>query len=91
MRRISGHAGVAEAIGAQRAASPRWRALARMVKDATLLPRHVTQHSGGMVISTQSLAEVCPIQPAAMEGRQMVQWDKDSCACLLYTSPSPRD
>ena len=33
-----------------------------------------------MVISTQPLIDLCPIQPAAMEGRQMVQWDKDSCA-----------
>jgi error-prone DNA polymerase len=32
-----------------------------------------------MVISTQPLDEICPIQPAAMSGRQMVQWDKDSC------------
>jgi error-prone DNA polymerase len=33
-----------------------------------------------MVISTRPLVELCPVQPAAMEGRQMVQWDKDSCA-----------
>ena len=33
-----------------------------------------------MVISTQPLIDLCPIQPGAMEGRQMVQWDKDSCA-----------
>ncbi|MEA2398067.1 MAG: error-prone polymerase, partial [Thermoleophilaceae bacterium] len=71
---------LAEAIGQRRAASPRWRALIRLVGDAWGLPRHVTQHPGGMVISTQPLNEVCPIQPAAMTGRQMVQWDKDSCA-----------
>jgi error-prone DNA polymerase len=33
-----------------------------------------------MVISTQPLDAICPIQPAAMDGRQMVQWDKESCA-----------
>ena len=33
-----------------------------------------------MVISTRPLVELCPVVPAAMEGRQMVQWDKDSCA-----------
>ncbi len=33
-----------------------------------------------MVISTQPLLDVCPVVPAAMEGRQIVQWDKDSCA-----------
>jgi len=71
---------IAACVGERRAASPRWRALARLVRDVQNLPRHVSQHPGGMVISTESLAEVCPIQPAAMEGRQMVQWDKESCA-----------
>jgi error-prone DNA polymerase len=33
-----------------------------------------------MVISTRPLIDVCPVQPAAMEGRQLIQWDKDSCA-----------
>jgi error-prone DNA polymerase len=33
-----------------------------------------------MVIATEPLIDVCPVMPAAMEGRQMVQWDKDSCA-----------
>ncbi len=33
-----------------------------------------------MVISTRPLVEICPVVPAAMEGRQIVQWDKDSCA-----------
>jgi error-prone DNA polymerase len=33
-----------------------------------------------MVVSTQPLIDLCPIQPCAMEGRQMVQWDKESCA-----------
>src|SRR5438067_4855978 len=69
-----------EAIGERRAASPRWQALVHLVRDAWGLARHVSQHPGGMVISTQPLNEICPIQPAAMTGRQMVQWDKDSCA-----------
>ncbi|HEX8066493.1 MAG TPA: error-prone DNA polymerase [Thermoleophilaceae bacterium] len=71
---------LAEAVGERRAASPRWQALVRLVREAWGLPRHVTQHVGGMVISTQPLDEICPIQPAAMTGRQMVQWDKDSCS-----------
>jgi error-prone DNA polymerase len=70
---------VSDAIG-RRTASPRWRALVRLVNDASNLPRHQTQHPGGMVISTQPLDAICPIQPAAMDGRQMVQWDKESCA-----------
>jgi error-prone DNA polymerase len=71
---------MAEAIGAERAASVRWRALARLARDAWGLPRHPSQHPGGMVISTLPLIDICPVQPAAMEGRQLVQWDKDSCA-----------
>ncbi len=63
-----------------RARSPRWRALAELAKELLGLPRHVSQHPGGMVISTGQLTELCPVQPAAMEGRQIVQWDKDSCA-----------
>jgi error-prone DNA polymerase len=68
------------AIGPERAASVRWRALARLARDAWGLPRHPSQHPGGMVISTRPLIDICPVQPAAMEGRQLVQWDKDSCA-----------
>jgi error-prone DNA polymerase len=60
--------------------SERWRWLARLVKEANGLPRHLSQHSGGMVVSTRPLIDCCPVVPAAMEGRQMVQWDKDSCA-----------
>jgi error-prone DNA polymerase len=59
--------------------SPRWDALVKLARDAHGLPRHVSQHPGGMVISTQPLIDLCPVQPASMEGRQMVQWDKDSC------------
>ena len=50
------------------------------MEDVYALPRHASQHPGGMVISTDPLVDMCPIQPAAMEGRQVVQWDKDSCA-----------
>ncbi len=71
---------VLAALGAERAASPRWRALLWLCEDAMGLPRHASQHSGGMVISTEPLIDVCPVVPAAMEGRQIVQWDKDSCA-----------
>jgi error-prone DNA polymerase len=71
---------VAAAIGAERARSPRWRALVELSAEALGLPRHPSQHPGGMVISTQPLIDVCPVVPAAMEGRQIVQWDKDSCA-----------
>ena len=55
-------------------------AFARLCGELGGLPRHVSQHPGGMVISTRPLVELVPVQPAAMAGRQMCQWDKDSCA-----------
>src|SRR3954454_1964785 len=60
--------------------SPRWRAFAELCKEIAGLPRHISQHPGGMVISSRPLIELVPVQPAAMAGRQMCQWDKDSCA-----------
>ena len=69
-----------EAVGERTARGARWRALADLIREAAYLPRHLSQHPGGMVISTEDLIDVCPVQPAAMEGRQMVQWDKESCA-----------
>jgi error-prone DNA polymerase len=72
--------GVGEAIGPKRAGSPRWRALVELAPEIYGLPRHISQHPGGMVIATEPLIDLCPMQPAAMEGRRIVQWDKDSCA-----------
>ena len=69
-----------ETLGKLRARSPRWRALAELLPEIAGLPRHISQHPGGMVISTTPLIELCPVQPAAMEERQIAQWDKDSCA-----------
>jgi error-prone DNA polymerase len=60
--------------------SPRWRAFAALCREIAGLPRHISQHPGGMVISSRPLVELVPVQPAAMAGRQMCQWDKDSCA-----------
>jgi error-prone DNA polymerase len=44
------------------------------------LPRHLGQHSGGMVICQGQLDSVVPLEPAAMPGRVIVQWDKEDCA-----------
>src|SRR6478609_3473350 len=60
--------------------SPRWRAFGALCGEIAGLPRNIAQHPGGMVISSRPLVELVPVQPAAMEGRQMCQWDKDSCA-----------
>jgi error-prone DNA polymerase len=77
---LAGPRAVAEDSGSARTRSERWQWLGRLVEEAQGLPRHLSQHSGGMIISTRSLIDCAPVVPAAMEGRQMVQWDKDSCA-----------
>lgn len=46
------------------------------------MPRHLGQHSGGMVICQGQLDSVVPLEPASMPGRVVVQWDKDDCADL---------
>ena len=70
---------VSQAVGAKRASSPRWRSLVGLCVEARGLPRHPSQHPGGMVISTRPLSDICPMVPTRMEGRQILQWDKDSC------------
>jgi error-prone DNA polymerase len=60
--------------------SPRWRAFVECCAEIAGLPRHISQHPGGMIISSRPLVELVPVQPAAMEGRQLCQWDKDSCS-----------
>src|SRR3954453_1176854 len=64
----------------ERSHDRRFRALAHLCGEIAGLPRHLSQHPGGMIVSTGPLAELVPLVPAAMEGRQLCQWDKDSCA-----------
>ncbi|MCO5316570.1 MAG: error-prone DNA polymerase [Solirubrobacterales bacterium] len=70
---------LAAAIGPERSHSRAWRHLVSLVAESRNVPRHPSQHSGGMVISTRPLVEICPVVPTAMAGRQTVMWDKDSC------------
>jgi error-prone DNA polymerase len=63
-------------------AAPRVRRLLELVDRVRGLPRHLGQHTGGVVIAAGRLDEVVPIEPAAMENRRVVQWDKDDCADL---------
>ena len=51
--------------------------LCQKVQD---LPRHLGQHSGGMVVCQGQLDSVVPLEPATMPGRVVVQWDKEDCA-----------
>jgi error-prone DNA polymerase len=45
-------------------------------------PRHLGIHSGGMVLTDRPVGEVCPIEPARMDNRTVLQWDKDDCAWM---------
>ena len=60
----------------------RTRLLAEIATALLNLPRHLGQHSGGMVIAAGRLDDVVPLEPASMPGRVIVQWDKDDCADL---------
>jgi error-prone DNA polymerase len=59
--------------------APLWKELCELAEDVRGLPRHVSQHVGGMVISSRPLVEIVPLERAAMEDRVVCQWDKDSC------------
>ena len=63
-------------------AAPRIAALLDLVERVRGLPRHLGQHTGGIVVAAGRLDEVVPIEPAAMANRRVVQWDKDDCADL---------
>jgi error-prone DNA polymerase len=58
----------------------RVRLFARLWQEMLDLPRHLGQHSGGMVICQGRLDTVVPLENASMPGRVVVQWDKDDCA-----------
>ncbi len=67
------------ALGAGRHRHGRWAWLCRLAREAQGLPRHLGQHPGGMIVATRPITACCPIVPTAMDGRQVLQWDKDSC------------
>ena len=54
----------------------------RLVSDISRFPRHLSQHVGGFVITRGRLDHLCPISPAAMEGRTVIEWDKDDLDAL---------
>jgi error-prone DNA polymerase len=62
--------------------SPRIRKYLELEVALQDLPRHLGQHSGGMVICQGRLDQVVPLEPASMPGRVVVQWDKEDCADL---------
>ena len=62
--------------------APRIRKFLDIVMGLQDMPRHLGQHSGGMVICQGRLDSVVPLEPASMPGRVVVQWDKEDCADL---------
>ncbi|MCL4112205.1 UNVERIFIED_CONTAM: hypothetical protein GTU68_016497 [Idotea baltica] len=61
---------------------PRLPALIHLYQSVYSLPRHLGQHSGGMIITDKQLDTVVPLENATMENRRVVQWDKDDCEDL---------
>ncbi|MDH5221780.1 MAG: error-prone DNA polymerase [Betaproteobacteria bacterium] len=62
--------------------SPALARLAKLVEELIGFPRHLSQHVGGFVISRGPLAELVPIENAAMPERTVIQWDKDDLEAL---------
>lgn len=64
---------------------PRGKALLRLTQQLLGTPRHLSQHVGGFVIASGPLAELVPVENAAMNERTVIQWDKDDleALCLL--------
>ncbi len=59
---------------------PKIRKFFELCVQAQDLPRHLGQHSGGLVVCQGQLDSVVPLEPATMPGRVVVQWDKEDCA-----------
>ncbi|MCC6645975.1 MAG: error-prone DNA polymerase [Polyangiaceae bacterium] len=66
------------------AADPRLRQVISLAAELQGFPRHLSVHVGGFVLSSTSLVDVAPIEPAAMPGRTVVQWDKDDVDVLGF-------
>src|SRR6185437_13460714 len=64
---------------AGRSGAPLWKELCELSEEIRGLPRHISQHVGGMVISSRPLVEIVPLELSAMPDRVICQWDKDSC------------
>ena len=63
---------------AARVDAPIWRDFIQLVPQLSGMPRHMSEHVGGMVIASEPLIDCVPCHPAAWEGRYVCQWDKDS-------------
>jgi error-prone DNA polymerase len=57
-------------------------AVVNLAQEVLKFPRHMGIHSGGMVLTDRPVGEVCPIEHGRMDGRTVLQWDKDDCAWM---------
>jgi len=64
------------------AREPRLTKALELTRELTGFPRHLSQHTGGFVITRDRLDEIVPVAPAAMEGRTTIEWDKDDLDAL---------
>jgi error-prone DNA polymerase len=73
---------IAAQAGLDAAASARVRRMLDLARELRGFPRHLSIHVGGFVVTRRPLCETVPVEPAAMPGRTIVQWDKDDLAAL---------
>lgn len=75
-------AGIDEAMQRVGMASKAADRVADAARHLAGAPRHLGIHTGGMVLASRELWEVCPVEWATMPGRSVLQWDKDDCAAI---------
>ncbi|MCB8822493.1 error-prone DNA polymerase [Microvirga rosea] len=63
---------------------PRLRLTLDLAKELIGAPRHLSQHPGGFVLTQERLDDLVPIEPAAMENRQVIEWDKNDIEILKF-------
>jgi error-prone DNA polymerase len=79
--------GISEAAAAQlnlKLGDRRLRLTLALARELIGFPRHLSQHPGGFVLTQDRLDELVPIEPAAMEQRQVIEWDKDDIDVLRF-------
>jgi error-prone DNA polymerase len=63
---------------------PRLRMTLELARELIGFPRHLSQHPGGFVLTSERLDDLVPIEPASMKDRQVIEWDKDDIDVLRF-------
>jgi error-prone DNA polymerase len=81
----------AEGVGEKQVDEPnldigdgRLRLTLELARKLIGVPRHMSQHAGGFVLTHDRLDDLVPIEPAAMDDRQIIEWDKDDIDALKF-------